>query len=81
MHHDVPVVAYGAGAIPETLGTGGLCLPSKEPTKVAAAVHRVLDDAGLRDALVAAGRSQLAGFGLDRTRERMADALRALVGA
>jgi glycosyltransferase involved in cell wall biosynthesis len=81
MHHDVPVVAYGAGAIPETLGAGGLCLPSKEPTKVAAAVHRVLDDAALRDALVVAGRTQLAAFGLDRTRARMAETLRAFVGA
>jgi glycosyltransferase involved in cell wall biosynthesis len=79
MHHDVPVVAYGAGAVPETLGAGGLCLPAKEPTRVAAAVDRVLGDAQVRDGLVAAGRDQLATFALDRTRQRMADALRPLV--
>lgn len=79
MHHDVPVVAFGAGAVPETLGAGGLCLPAKEPTRVAAAVDRVLGDAQVRDRLVTAGRDQLATFALDRTRERMTDALRPLV--
>ncbi|MEA3019046.1 MAG: hypothetical protein QOI47_570, partial [Actinomycetota bacterium] len=75
MHHRVPVVAFGTSAVPETLGAGGICLRSKAPTVVAAAVHRVLGDQGLRDALVAAGREQLETFALPRTRDRMADAL------
>lgn len=78
MHHSVPVVAYGAGAIPETLGDGGICLRSKESTTVAAAVHRVLSDPAARAALTAAGREQLQRFSIDRTRARMTDALRSL---
>ncbi|MEN3271649.1 MAG: hypothetical protein V7636_410, partial [Actinomycetota bacterium] len=44
MHHGLPVVAYGSSAVPETMGDGGLVLPTKLPGTVAAAVHRVLTD-------------------------------------
>jgi glycosyltransferase involved in cell wall biosynthesis len=80
MHNALPVIAYGSSAVPETLGAGGICLRSKEPTTVAAAVDRVLRDEALRHALVAAGRAHLADFALPVTRERMADALRSVVG-
>ena len=79
MHHGTPVVAFGSSAVPETIGEGGICLPTKEPTRLAAAVHRVLDDAAVRETLVAAGRAHLQEFSLPVTRERMADALRTLV--
>lgn len=79
MHHGVPVVAYASAATPETIGAGGVCLRSKLPTTVAAAVDRVVRDDPLRTALVAAGSAQLATFALDRTRARMTDALRPIV--
>ena len=79
MHNDLPVVAYASSAVPETLGAGGICLTSKEPPRVAAAVHRVVGDDTVRDALVAAGRRQLATFDLPVTRQRMLDALAPLV--
>jgi len=68
MHHRVPVVAFAAAAVPETLGAGGLCLPAKSPGIVAAAVHRVLDDPSVRDALVDAGVRRLRDFDLSVTR-------------
>jgi glycosyltransferase involved in cell wall biosynthesis len=80
MHHRLPVVAYGAAAVPETLGDGGLLLASKAPAVVATAVNRVLTDGGLRDALVAAGTARLATFDLATNRRRFADAVRAVVG-
>lgn len=76
MHHGLPIVAYGSTAVPETLGSGGLCLPTKSPTTVAAAVHRVLSDDALRAQLVAAGRQRLEELSLPNTRRRMAEALR-----
>ena len=79
MHNDLPVVAYASSAVPETLGAGGICLSTKEPARVAAAVHRVLSDAAVRDALTAAGHRQLATFDLAVTRQRMLDALAPLV--
>jgi glycosyltransferase involved in cell wall biosynthesis len=78
MHHDVPVIAFDAGAVAETLGDGGLCLRSKEPSRVAAAADRVRRDPAVRESLVTAGRAQLATFALERTRARMTEALQAL---
>jgi len=75
MHHGTPVVAFAAGAVPETVGRGGICLTSKDPGRVAAAVHRVRSDPATRDALVAAGRRHLASFSLAESRRRMTAAL------
>jgi glycosyltransferase involved in cell wall biosynthesis len=81
MHHGVPVVAFAAGAVPETVGSAGLCLATKGPGTVAAAVHRVLDDAELRSSLVAAGHLRLGELSLDASRAVMAEHLRPLVEA
>ena len=80
MHHRLPIVAYASSAVPETLADAGIVLASKAPTTVAAAVHRVVADAGLRAALVAAGIRRLADFDLKVTTARMADALAGLIG-
>jgi glycosyltransferase involved in cell wall biosynthesis len=61
-------VAFGAGAIPETVGSGGLVLDRKDAETVAAAVDRVLSDDPVRSALVAAGRARCAE--LDPARAR-----------
>jgi L-malate glycosyltransferase len=71
----VPVVAFGAAAVPETVGGAGLVLPSVEPVLVAEAVARVLGDGPLRAGLVAAGRGRAADFSLARARTRMTEAL------
>ena len=60
MHHDVPVVAFGAGAVAETVGAGGLVLDRKDPETVATAVELLLADESLRAAFVAAGRARCA---------------------
>jgi glycosyltransferase involved in cell wall biosynthesis len=80
MHHGVPIVAYGATAVGETLAGGGIALPGKAPSLVAAAVARVHDDPTLRDALVAAGRRRLADFSLETTRARYWAALEPVLG-
>jgi glycosyltransferase involved in cell wall biosynthesis len=72
MYNRVPVVAFGSSAVPETLGDGGVLLPSKDAATVAAAVDRVLRD---RDAVVAAGTARLAAFDLERTRAQWVDLL------
>jgi len=72
MHHHLPIVAYGAAAVPETVGAGGLVLPTKGPALIAAAVHRVVEDAVVRTALVDAGRRRLEELSLDRNRARFA---------
>jgi len=81
MHFRVPIVAYGAAAIPETLGAAGVVLHRKEPLTVAAAVARVLGDGALRQRLVDAGTRRLADFDLGRALDTMLQQLRALVAA
>lgn len=50
----VPVVATWQQAVAETLGPDGLVLRDASDDVVATAIHRVLEDGALRDALVAA---------------------------
>jgi glycosyltransferase involved in cell wall biosynthesis len=67
MAHGLPVVALGAGAVPDTLGPAGLVIDDARPPTVAAAVRRVVADDALRRRLVAAGRRRLACFDPERT--------------
>ena len=59
MRSGLPIVAFAAGAVPETLGEAGILLDSKRPRVVAAAVDRVRRDAALVDGLAAAGHRRL----------------------
>jgi glycosyltransferase involved in cell wall biosynthesis len=79
MHHGLPVVAYGSSAVPETMGDGGLCLPAKDPGTVAAAVHRVLTDAALRETLVAAGRRRVRDFDLGASAAKLRTIIESVV--
>jgi glycosyltransferase involved in cell wall biosynthesis len=65
MARGVPVVAYAAAAVPGTVGSAGVLLPSKEPELVAAAVHELLSDDIARAGLVRAGRAQAQHFSLE----------------
>jgi len=81
MHHDVPIVALRATAVPETVGDAGVLVPASTPALVAAAVERVRADADLRAALQAAGRRRLEHFDQVAGRERFAAAIRDVCGA
>jgi glycosyltransferase involved in cell wall biosynthesis len=75
MAFDVPVVAYAAGAVPDTLGGAGMVLRNKDPLLWAAVVDRVIRDDALRGTLAAAGRRRLDDFRADHVQRRLADAL------
>jgi len=75
MHHRVPVVAYGAAAVPETVLDAGIVLPSKSPVLVATAVQRVLTDRQLRHSLVRAGLERARAFTVDGARRAFANAV------
>jgi glycosyltransferase involved in cell wall biosynthesis len=77
----VPVVAYDAAAVGETVGSGGLVLEDKSPVALATAVHRVLADERTRAALVQAGRRRARDFTLETGAARMAAALSEAVRA
>lgn len=58
----VPVISSRGGALPEVLGEGALYADHTDPISFAEAMRRVLDEPGLRDALIAAGRANQARF-------------------
>jgi glycosyltransferase involved in cell wall biosynthesis len=59
MAFDVPVVAYDAGAVAETLDGAGVLLQDKSPSDIAALVHRLVRDTGLREAVLAGQRRRM----------------------
>jgi glycosyltransferase involved in cell wall biosynthesis len=67
MSFGVPVVAWGATAVGETMGGAGIVLDGPHPELAAEAVAAVLDDRALRDELVARGRRRYQDFALERT--------------
>ncbi|MGY6500681.1 MAG: glycosyltransferase family 4 protein [Acidimicrobiales bacterium] len=63
-HLGVPVVARAAGAIPETLGDGGMLLPeSAGPELFAEAIARVVSDSGLHADMSARSSASSERFG------------------
>lgn len=70
MRERVPVVAYAAAAVPETVAGAAVLLSVKDPMTVAAAVHRVLSDGVLRDQLADAGVERAGHFTLERASRR-----------
>ncbi len=75
MRSGLPIVAFAAGAVPETLGTAGVLIDSNRPSVVAAAVDRVRSDPTLAGELVKEGRRRLEAFALPLTRRRFVDVL------
>ena len=62
MAFNVPVVAFDAGAVPDTAGDAALLLGHKDPLVWAEAMARVINDTDLRATLIAAGRRRLLHF-------------------
>ncbi|MGH7818736.1 MAG: glycosyltransferase, partial [Candidatus Binatia bacterium] len=67
MHFGVPVIAYAAGAVPETLGDAGALATRKDFSELAELAALLCSDQRLRGAMVAAGR--------ERVREYLPDAV------
>jgi len=70
MSADLPIVAFDAGAVPETLGGGGLLLSDKTPSLVAEAVVAVAGRA-LADTTAAGRKVQLAHHSAEATAARL----------
>jgi len=76
MAFEVPIVAFAAGAVPDTLDAAGILLGNRDPLVWAAAVDRLVRDGALRRRLIAAGRRRLADFSEAAVEQRLAAALR-----
>jgi glycosyltransferase involved in cell wall biosynthesis len=66
MEMGVPVVAWAAGAVPETLRGGGVLLRDKDPELVVELIARLLSDRGLRGTVLGTQERAMAALrGLD----------------
>ncbi len=70
MRFDLPVVAYDAGAVAETLGDAGLRVKTRDLPEAAELVGLVSERTDLRASLVAAGRKRLGDFSTDRVEQK-----------
>jgi glycosyltransferase involved in cell wall biosynthesis len=80
MAYSLPVVAYDAGAVAETLGGAGVLLGDKDPASVAAALGALRSDSGLRRRILGGQERRLADFAPESTRTRLLEHLVPLLG-
>jgi glycosyltransferase involved in cell wall biosynthesis len=79
MAADLPILAYAAGAVPETLGGAGLCFAPKDLEYAAETLGLLVYDDDVRADVLAGQRTRLAVFSepsfetaLDRVVARLA---------
>ncbi len=78
MHFGLPVVAYAAGAVPDTVGSGGILVREKRHAEIAALMAEVASDVRLRKHLEECGRARIVEFTFERFARRVAELLAAL---
>ncbi len=76
MAFEVPIVARGCAAIPETAGEAAVVLhKDRSAVSIAIAIDELLDDRSAADALRRRGRNRTQEFTLERQRRRFLEAL------
>jgi glycosyltransferase involved in cell wall biosynthesis len=69
MGRELPIVTSSVSSLPEVAGDAALLVDPMSVDEIADAISRVLDDAQLRERLVAAGRKRLRAFSWTRAAE------------
>jgi glycosyltransferase involved in cell wall biosynthesis len=80
MKFDLPVIAYGATAVPETVGDAGVIVKEKRYEDVAALMHLVAADEQVRRRLIEAGRKRLEDFRPEPHEKRLVEMLKEALG-
>jgi len=78
MAADVPVLAYAAAAVPDTLGGAGVQFSPKDLELAAELLGELAFDDGLRAQVIAGQRRRLRDFGDDRITRELASIVRSL---
>ncbi len=79
MHFGVPIIAYKAAAIPETLGNSGIRVTSKDHAAIAELVGLLVEDKGLREKIIHRQRERLRDFLPGKIEARLRELLSDLV--
>jgi glycosyltransferase involved in cell wall biosynthesis len=81
MYRGVPVVAYGAAAVPETMGGAGLTTLSREPLDVARLLAVLERNPGLRGQVLAAQRQRVEALSQEAVASGVREGLRPFLEA
>jgi glycosyltransferase involved in cell wall biosynthesis len=76
MTFDVPVIAYEAGAVPETMGGSGIVVDDKNPVFLSRVINEVVNNQEMREAIIAAQRERLKHFQYDKIKHQLQDYIR-----
>lgn len=79
MAADVPVLAYAAGAVPETLGGAGVLFSPKDLEVASELLGSLVYDRGLRQRVIGGQRKRLMDFAPERIETRLREALEPFV--
>jgi len=79
MAADVPVLAYAAGAVPETLGGAGVLFEPKDLELAAEMLGTLVYDRAVRDRVIEGQRRRLVDFAPGRIEQRLKEALDTIV--
>jgi glycosyltransferase involved in cell wall biosynthesis len=75
MHFGLPVVAFAAGAVSDTLGSGGVLVHEKRHAEIGHLLAEISSSAELRERLVRSGRERVEYFSFDRFASRVSELL------
>jgi len=75
MYFGVPIVAYKAAAVPETLGGSGVLVTAKDYVRVAELIGLLIEDTSLRGQIVARQRERLRDFLPEKVEARLRELL------
>jgi glycosyltransferase involved in cell wall biosynthesis len=78
MHYGVPVLAYAAAAVPDTMGPAGVLVRDKKFDEIAEMLHLLITDAALRQQIIEGQREQLKRFDENAADEGLRRALEAV---
>lgn len=69
MYFNLPIIAYNATAIPNTMGKSGILVNEKSPAFIAKLIERLVTDSELRQAVISGQKERLKDFSYERTSE------------
>lgn len=76
MTFDVPVIAYDACAVPETLGGSGVVVDDKDPAFIAKVINELVTNSEMRETVINAQRERLKRYDYETIKKELQDYLR-----
>lgn len=73
MSYEIPVVAYNATAVPDTMGNAGVILNSKDPQYVCEKIDRIFEDESYRQELIECQNRHVDSYIRDDYEKRLCD--------